>query len=227
MAIFVSGIGTGVGKSFFSKLLMAKYAVSQNIQYWKPVETGSIEESDFESVKNSVPISKEKFIEPVARYSFPASPHLSAKLESKTLDLEKWNQKWSENSNRRIIIEGAGGLLVPINDQILYLDYIKKYNLPVMIVTYTGLGSINHTLLSLEALKLRNVSCLGYFMMGKLDLIGKDNLETIQKFSGVPCIGTIEIPEKELAGEELVQYSEKFFDLDGKVLSALEKIELS
>jgi dethiobiotin synthetase len=223
MAVFISGIGTGVGKSFFSKLLMAKYAMSHDIGYWKPVETGSLEESDFESVKNSVPIPKERFLQPVARYAFPASPHLSAKLESKTLDWDLWNQKWSENSGRRIIIEGAGGLLVPINDTILYLDYIKKYNLPVIIVTYTGLGSINHTLLSLEALRSRGVSCLGYFMMGKLDLIGKDNSETIQKFSGVPCLGTIEIPEKEINGEDLTRYSEQFFDLEGKVLSILKK----
>ncbi|MCB1176257.1 MAG: dethiobiotin synthase [Leptospiraceae bacterium] len=216
-AIFVSGIGTGVGKTFFSSLYLAKYGKKNKIHYWKPVETGPTIDSDFELVKNSVPLPSNYFIPPVSRFAFPASPHYSAKLENSEVDLKTLEKKFEKYSEENILIEGAGGLLVPLTENLLYLDFVKKYNISIVLVTYSGLGTINHTLLSIEAMKARKVHCYGFYMIGAWNNLSINNSETIEKLSEIPFLGNIDFPGYRLTKNSLVAYSIDNFDPEGKL----------
>jgi dethiobiotin synthetase len=105
------------------------------------------------------------------------------------------NQYFKDNQDKKILLEGAGGLLVPITENLLYIDIIKKYNIPTILICKSGLGTVNHTLLSIEALKKRKINILGYYAFGKKDTLGMDNMIYIERYSGEKFLGLTEIPE--------------------------------
>ena len=156
MKIFITGTDTNVGKTLISSWI----ALHTGFSYFKPIQTGLNEGSDSLEVHK---LSKAKTYLEVYAYKEPLSPHLAAKIENDMIDIEKI--VLPEVSN--LIIEGAGGVLVPINDSYLMIDLIKKLDAPVILIAPTTLGTINHTLLSLEALKSRNIMVLGVIMNGK------------------------------------------------------------
>ena len=148
--LFISGIGTEIGKTVVSAVLV------ENLQadYWKPIQSGELDNSDSMLVERLIS-NKKTIIHPEAyRLTQPFSPHKSAALDGINIDLDKIILPKTEN---RLIIEGAGGLMVPLNDQDLIIDLIKKLDAEVILVSKNYLGSINHTLLSVELLKNRSI----------------------------------------------------------------------
>ncbi|MVN93082.1 dethiobiotin synthase [Mucilaginibacter aquatilis] len=148
--LFVTGIGTDVGKTVVSAILVEHLKAD----YWKPIQSGDLDNSDTMKVKALISNPVSKFYEEAYRLNQPFSPHKSARLDGLEIDLEKIIVPATEN---QLIIEGAGGLMVPLNNKHFIIDLIQKFNAEVILVVKHYLGSINHTLLSLELLKARGI----------------------------------------------------------------------
>src|SRR6476661_6487153 len=141
--IFVSGTGTGIGKTFVSAIL----AEALHADYWKPVQAGYATITDSDWVKNAL-TNKKSVVHPEAyKLKLAASPHIGAREENITISLQKIADKLPAGDND-LIIEGAGGLMVPLNDHEFVTDLIKLLNVPVVLVSRNTLGSINFSLLS-------------------------------------------------------------------------------
>jgi dethiobiotin synthetase len=162
--LVISGIGTDVGKTVVSTI----FCKALGFNYWKPVQAGDLDCSDSIKVKSFCPelsIFPEQF-----RLKSPMSPHAAARRDGVSIQLNDFS---IPEHTGNLIIEGAGGLMVPINDQgDLYIDLFDKWKFPVVLVSRNYLGSINHTLLSVEALQQRNIPILG------LVFVGDSNLDT-------------------------------------------------
>lgn len=168
MQIFITGTDTNIGKTIVSSWLCLHTGYS----YFKPIQTGSINNTDSNFIKKlNINTYQESFV-----YKHPASPHLAARLENQSININNINIPKDNN----LIIEGAGGLLVPINKNILLIDLIKKINVPVILVAKSTLGTINHTLLSLEALRSRNINILGVILNNISNQDFKHNLQAIE-----------------------------------------------
>lgn len=148
--IFITGIGTGIGKTVASAIMVE----SLQADYWKPIQSGDLDYTDTDKVKELVSNKKSKFHPEAYRLTQPYSPHKSAELDG--IQIELANIILPETDNQ-LIIEGAGGLLVPLNDTDLMIDLIKIFDAEVVLVSQHYLGSINHTLMSAEILKSRKV----------------------------------------------------------------------
>ncbi|KLT21799.1 dethiobiotin synthase [Wolbachia endosymbiont of Armadillidium vulgare str. wVulC] len=177
MQIFVTGTDTDVGKTTISSWLCLHTGYS----YFKPIQTGSILGTDSHQISNltNANVYKENFV-----YKRPLSPHLAASLENDSINIDSISLPKTHN----LIIEGAGGVLVPINKTTLMVDLIKKFATPTILVARTTLGTINHTLLSLEALHARNVPILGVILNG---LLSQDNLEAIEFYGRVQVLASV------------------------------------
>ena len=162
---FVSGISTGVGKTVVAAGLVRLWKA----RYWKPIQSGTEPEEgvgEFTGTDSEVVSRLTKCTVAAEAYALkaPLSPHAAAELESVVIELEKIQlPAW----DGPLVVEGAGGLLVPLNETDLVIDLIKKSNLPVVLVSRHYLGSINHTLLSLEAIRNRNISLYGVVFVGE------------------------------------------------------------
>lgn len=189
---FITGIGTGIGKTIVSAVLTEKLKAD----YWKPIQSGDLEISDSLFVKHLV--SPEIIIHPESyRLSEPLSPHLSAKLDGISIHLESIKKPQTQNP---LIIEGAGGLMVPLNDNELILDLIKSLQAKVIVVSQNYLGSINHTLLTLELLKASQIPVEG------LIFNGTENIESeqyIKNYSKVKVLGRI--PKMSIIDNEAIK----------------------
>ena len=144
-SFFITGIGTDVGKTVVAAVLVE----ALKADYWKPIEAGNVESSDPMIIANLIS-NKESEIHP-SGYSFalPAFPHFAAEKEGIEIDLNKIKIPTTKNT---LIIEGAGGLMVPLNRKQLVIDLIMQLNVPVILVVKNYLGAINHTLLTLNLL---------------------------------------------------------------------------
>ncbi|HIB8181363.1 dethiobiotin synthase [Elizabethkingia anophelis] len=146
---FITGIGTGIGKTVSSAILRQYFQAD----YWKPVQSGDLDQSDSMLVKqltsDELRIHPERF-----RLQYPASPHQSAAMEGIEIKISDFQLPVTESI---LLVEGAGGLFVPLNHREFIIDLIEHFNIPVILVVRDYLGCINHTLLSLEVLKLRNI----------------------------------------------------------------------
>ena len=198
-SIFVTGIGTDVGKT----LLAAILTEALEADYWKPIQTGNQQEQDTDTVKSLISNSISNFHPSAYSFSAPLSPHIAAEMEGKEIDL---NNILPPVSTNLLIIEGAGGLMVPLNAKELMIDLISNLEAPVVLVSKNYLGSINHTLLSIELLKQRNISILGIVFNGE-ELPGTEDY--ITKYTHVKVLGRIS-EEGILDREVLSKYSKKF-----------------
>lgn len=160
--IFITGIGTGIGKTVTSAVLVEKLKAD----YWKPIQSGDLDETDTDRVKSLVSNSKSFFHPESYRLTQPFSPHKSAALDNVHISIDSIILP---QTNNHLIIEGAGGLMVPLNDNDLIIDLIKKLDAEVVLVSQNYLGSINHTLLSADALRSRNIPLKMIAMCGKRD----------------------------------------------------------
>jgi dethiobiotin synthetase len=158
MQFVVVGIGTDVGKTIVSAILVEKFKTS----YWKPVQAGELDNSDSHKVARLAPAAQTIYPE-VYRLHTPASPHYAAEIDGVNIQLSDFSIPTSED----LIIEAAGGLMVPLNKKgDLYLDLLKQWKLPVVLVSKHYLGSINHTLLSLSALAAADVLVMAVVFVG-------------------------------------------------------------
>lgn len=158
MKIFVTGIGTDVGKTIASAILTEAFQAD----YWKPIQAGDLDDSDSLKIEKFISNSKTKIHESSYNLKTPASPHWAAELDGITIDLAKI--KTPKTSNH-LIIEGAGGVLVPLNNHDCIVDLILP-DYQVVLVSRHYLGSINHTLLTIEALQNRNIKIAGIIFSG-------------------------------------------------------------
>lgn len=158
MKLFITGIGTDVGKTITSAIITQ----SLEADYWKPVQAGDLDNSDSHKIKSHISNSKSQIFENSYKLNTPASPHLAAKIDGITIDLKQIIEPTTEN---HLVIEGAGGLLVPLNENDSIIDLIIE-DYKIILVSRHYLGSINHTLLSFEALKSRNLKVAGIIFSG-------------------------------------------------------------
>jgi dethiobiotin synthetase len=155
--IFITGIGTGVGKTFISALL----AKALEADYWKPVQAGYEEGTDSEYVQKTL-IGTSSVIHPeVYKLKLPASPHIAAREEGVTISIQKICEKIPSIS-RNLIIEGAGGLLVPLNESEFVADLVKALDAKVILVSRNYLGSINHSLLTARVCREMELPVIGW-----------------------------------------------------------------
>jgi dethiobiotin synthetase len=198
--LFVTGIGTGIGKTLISAVLVEKL----NADYWKPVQAGDLDNSDTIKVRQLVSNSTSVFHPETYRLTQPYSPHKSAALDGIIIDEQTIVLP---QTNNRLIIEGAGGLMVPLNDHFLMIDLIKQFNAEVILVSQNYLGSINHTLLSIEALKQRNIPIKGIIFNGEENLSTEDYITAytrIQHLGRVPFINKIDGKSTREAGKAII-----------------------
>jgi dethiobiotin synthetase len=183
--VFVTGIGTGIGKTIVSAVLVEKL----NADYWKPVQAGDLEQSDTISVKKLVTNPISYFYPETYRLTQPYSPHKAAALDGIVIDPEKIKLPETDN---QLIIEGAGGLMVPLNKDFLMIDLIKQLGAEVVLVSRNYLGSINHTLLSVDALKNRNIPIKALLFNGNRDLASEEYIIEYTKLQNIFYIPEME-----------------------------------
>jgi dethiobiotin synthetase len=179
--LFISGIGTDVGKTVASAILAKAF----DAEYWKPVQAGDLDNSDCIKVQNLTELPANRFHPESYRLPYPMSPHASAEKAGIEIDISKIIVP---NHQRKLIIEGAGGLMVPVNRKYLYIDLIPQFDAEVILVSRHYLGSINHTLLSIEALDKRGISIKGILFNGNENQ-GTESI--ILERSGIPFLGRI------------------------------------
>lgn len=165
--LIVTGTDTGVGKTVVSSLIALKF----RLDYWKPVQTGpSPTDSDW---VGSI-VGRERVHPEAYRLHAPLSPHAAAALEGERVSVAAILRRRPE---RPCVIEGAGGVLVPINETDLLVDFFSALSTPLILVARSGLGTINHTLLTLEALRRRGLSPLGVVLTGDDNPGNEDAIE--------------------------------------------------
>jgi dethiobiotin synthetase len=164
--IVVAGTDTGIGKTVFS----AGLAGFLDANYWKPVQAGLEGETDSQVVARLGGLSSDRIIAERYRLRTPASPHYAAQRDNVAIDEHALNVP--DVGDRPLVIEGAGGLMVPLNAYTLFIDVFARWRLPVVLCARTALGTINHSLLSIEALRSRNIDIIG------VAFIGDDNLQS-------------------------------------------------
>lgn len=195
---FITGIGTEVGKTIISAIVTE----ALEADYWKPIQAGDLENSDTHKVQKLVRNDKTIFHENAYALNTPMSPHASAEIDG--IKLQVKNIK-APHVKKDLVVEGAGGLLVPLNEKETIIDLIKKEDV-VVLVSRHYLGSINHTLLSIEALKSRGIERIGIIFSGE-EHPTTENI--IKKIGKVQVIGRVD--EEPYFDENVVlEYAEKF-----------------
>lgn len=182
----IAGISTEIGKTFISSILTETFEAD----YWKPVQSGVLYFTDTDTVKSLISNSKTIFHPEAYRLTEPMSPHAAAAIDEVRIDLSNFVLPETENN---LIVELAGGLMVPLNDRETNLDLIKKMALPVILVSQNYLGSINHTLLSVAVLKQQNIPIKGLIFNGKQSISSE---EFILKYTNLDCLGRVDFEEK-------------------------------
>ena len=196
--LIIAGIGTEVGKTVASAVLVE----ALQADYWKPVQSGYPPDSDTNTVRNLVSNSRSRFHAETYLLREPLSPHAAAAAEGITLDPVQLMVPQTTNS---LVIELAGGLMVPLNDTYLNIDFVAKTGLPVVLVTRNYLGSINHTLLSVEALQRRNIPIMGLIINGP---IVPATESVLLSYTDLPCLLRIQ-DEPELTKDVVKKWADQ------------------
>jgi len=189
--MFITGTDTNVGKTVVSAILMA----GLNADYWKPVQSGITDGTDSEWIQKMTGFTSDRFIPERYRLSASLSPHASARIDKVHIDLDEiflpdTHRTMTDGEiSPPLIVEGAGGIMVPLNDEDLMIDLIKKLRLPTIIVARTSLGTINHTLLTVDKLRQEGVHILGIVMNGLKNDI---NHKAIEHYGQVKVLAEIE-----------------------------------
>jgi len=177
----ITGTDTGIGKTVFSAAL----ADALSACYWKPIQSGLDEETDSATVLRLGRIPPQRIFPEAWRLRTAVSPHLSAEIDQVTLDPDALVPP---ETNLPLIIEGAGGLLVPLTRHKTFVDVFARWQIPVVLCARTGLGTINHTLLSLEAMRQRRIPVLGVAFIGDAY---PDTQRIIEEMGDVPILGRL------------------------------------
>jgi dethiobiotin synthetase len=180
--IVVAGTDTGIGKTVFA----AGLADLLGANYWKPIQAGLEDETDSHTVARLGGLSDDHIVPERYRLQTPASPHHAAAIDG--VRIEAGSLDVPDTGNRPLVIEGSGGLLVPLDRSTLYIDVLARWRIPVVLCARTALGTINHSLLSIEALRNRKLELLG------IAFIGESNPESesvICEIGQVPRLGRL------------------------------------
>lgn len=187
-ALVVTGTDTGIGKTVVAAML----TLALDAVYWKPVQSGTLEGTDTATVAALTGLGSEHFLAERYVLTQPLSPHRAAELDGVEIDPAALVLPEMQ-AERLLVVEGAGGLMVPLTRRTLFIDVFQRWGAPVVVVARTGLGTINHTLLSVEALRTRNIPIVGVVFVGDANA---DNEETISAYGGVRRIGRLpRLPE--------------------------------
>ncbi|RWJ01220.1 dethiobiotin synthase [Mesorhizobium sp.] len=200
--IVITGTDTGIGKTVFS----AGLAGLLDGFYWKPVQSGLDEETDSEVVARLSGLPAGRVLPEAYRLKSPLSPHRSAEIDGVAIEAGDLSVPAVPGP---LVIEGAGGLMVPLNRQTRFIDIFAQWRLPVILCARTALGTINHTLLSIEALRARSIPLIGLAFIGEEVA---DTQKTIVEFGGVPQLGRLPHLDP-LTGETLRDAMVAGFDL--------------
>ncbi|TND08391.1 MAG: dethiobiotin synthetase [Bacteroidetes bacterium] len=197
--IFVTGIGTDVGKTVVSTIVVE----ALQADYWKPVQTGSYFSTDSEKIKKNISNQKTRIHPETYVLKQYMSPHAAAELEGVRIELDKIELPQTDNT---LVMEGAGGIMVPLNDEHFIVDIIKKFDCETILVIQNYLGSINHSLLSIDALKFRNIKILGIVFNGPPHKLSED---IVVKYSGLKVLGRVN-KENVISPEVINKYAAEF-----------------
>lgn len=181
-AFFVTGTDTGIGKTVVSAILTK----ALDATYWKPIQAGLEEETDTEFVQRTTEFPDSQIIPERYRLNTPMSPHAAAEIDGVKIRMDDF--ELPQHSTDHLVVEGAGGLLVPMNDQDMIIDLIAHLELPVVLVARSTLGTLNHTFLSLEALRRRDIPILGVVLNGPQH---ESNRKTIAQYGNVEILAEI------------------------------------
>ncbi len=201
--VFVAGTGTGVGKSLMAALIMSVTGGS----YWKPIQSGNEPTTDRQWIKRLTGLEDDHFLPEEYLLTSPCSPHLSAMIDGVTIDMAELSPP-SRIENRPLIVEGAGGIMVPLNEKDLMLDLMKQLGYPVVLVAKNELGTINHTLLSLSVLRQASLEVLAVILNGPSDY---DNKTPIEQFGSVKVMAETRWLE-DIDPESLKYYGREIID---------------
>lgn len=185
MQFFITGIGTEIGKTVVSAV------VTEYLQadYWKPVQSGDLHWTDTMKVQSLTSNSKSVFHPERHRLNAPLSPHASAALDGVQINLSDFTLPQTSN---HLVVEGAGGLMVPLNEHDVLIDLIQQLQIPVILVSRNYLGSINHTLLSFEALKQRNIPIAGIVFNGEPNPASESFIENYTQLPVLFRVGNLD-----------------------------------
>lgn len=184
--VFITGTDTGIGKTLTSAILTKAWHGT----YWKPFQTGLAEEAgDTPTVQHLTSLSTNHVLPPAYGLQAPLSPAAAGALEGMTLEPERLTLPDCQHTP--LIVEGAGGLMVPLTDDMLMIDLIARLGLPVILVTRSTLGTLNHTLLSLEALYQRRIPVLGFITNGPASPRNSQTLERLGQCRALHHIPTL------------------------------------
>lgn len=200
---FVASTDVEVGKTVLSALLCA----ALEALYWKPIQTGTLDGTDRQTVMRLTGVGEDRILREVYSFVPPVSPHLAARWAGVQINFDQVRIPPGVE-NESLIVEGPGGVLEPLNDQQFVLDLMARLKLPAILAARSSLGTINHTLLSLAALRSADVPVQGVVLIGDSN---KDNRETIERYGRVQVIG--EIPRLPVLNRAtLIQVFEGHFD---------------
>lgn len=197
LQLAICGTDTDVGKTVVS----AWFVQGLGASYWKPVQSGLEGGGDSARVQRLLNLPRERLIPEVYRLSQPVSPHWAAELDGVTIEQARLNLPSCQGA---LVVETAGGLLVPLGRDWLQIDQLRRWGLPVLLVGRSGLGTLNHTLLSIEALRARAIPLLGLVLNGPPH---PDNPRSLEQLSGVPVLAQLPALEPLSAESLAAQWS--------------------
>jgi dethiobiotin synthetase len=184
MQIFITGTDTNIGKTIISAWLALHFKAF----YWKPIQTGSgLGDTDSQIVGCLLNVDRSKIIPEIYVFKPPVSPHLAAALQGQRIDLGDFILP--QTGEEHLIVEGAGGILTPVNESDTMLQLVQKLKLPAIIVARSSLGTINHTCLTIDALRYAGVPVLGVIMNGPKN---EENKRAIEHYGKVTVLDEVE-----------------------------------
>ncbi len=198
MSLVVAGIHTGIGKTMASAVLVK--ALKYN--YWKPVQAGELEFTDSDFIRQNAHHDKLTAFNEAYAFHTPASPHYAAEIENKHVELSQLNLPLSENG---IVVETAGGIMSPLNHSSTNLDLMVRLNLPTVLVISDYLGSINHSLMSIEVMKQKGINLIGLIFNGESVVSSRQYIKAYSNlpvWMEIPKISIITAGEVEKIAEE-------------------------
>ncbi len=189
--VFVTGTDTGVGKTVVSAILIAALRKTRAVKYWKPIQTGIEEDDDTETVRMLGNCSEDEILWEGIRLERPLSPHLSARLAGRPFSISDVLKYLPTSADKEFwVVEGAGGVLVPLNETEFMIDFVKALDLAAVVVSRSGLGTINHTLMTIESLRGRGIDVAGVVMNGEPNY---ENLAAIEEYGKIGVLASVPV----------------------------------
>jgi len=209
--IFVTGTDTNVGKTVVSAALMMRYRAEAALKYWKPIQTGIEHDDDSREVARLARCASGEVLDKGVRLPGLLSPHLAARLAGTRFTGSLVEMAADQDRETRWIVEGAGGTMVPLNERETMIDLMRTVDLPVLIAARSGLGTINHTLLTIEVLRRRMLRVVGVVMVGEPN---DENRLAIEKYGAAEVVG--QMPRFDpLTPDAVTRWAQSQFDRAG------------